>query len=595
MNGHDEFLELIAASIDFELTDEEFGRLSTHLARCPECRRAADEIRGGAADIAALPSPMLAPARAEQILRAALRTPPAKPRWGLLAVAAMLATLGGGILFAGFQLVNDDDSAPSEPPPSLVAEASSPPSAEPGAEESADPDATPDEGPPATANPGDPTPTPAEPAALTLPVDYTDELWNVQVAPAPDDQLFASISRDRETIVALLGANGEPLPGWPIAIPFATDCTTLSVADGGVRVACYYNEETGECSDGGCGEQRVFAYSATGDELAGFPTSVSAGMEVGVDTRQGRVVGDRLLLPAYRGSDDGDGFTTSEWSLDEVRGDGSVVRGARVSAPETCCTIGPNGIAYGKTLNLPDDGPATTTIVAFDANGVRPGWPVTLDGYVSDPAFGPDGELVLAATGEGSRIIRLRADGTPATEPQAVAGSLMGSDESTGPLAPMVDEDGNAFVVTDGDETVIGIDRSGAILPGWPYDIAGSLLHYLECPPGDTGCGYEFHKPVMGPRGLVYLLQYPSGTRKGGRITVVNRDGKLRSGWPVVLQQQNATFQSVVVGDNRRAYAVAWEPEPGGEFSVSILAIAPNSTVEWVSTLAEPKAPPPTP
>jgi anti-sigma factor RsiW len=156
MNGHPEYLELIAASIDFELTDEEFGRLSTHLARCPECRAAADEIRGDAAGIAAYPPPRLAPARSEQILRAALRTPPARPRWGLLAVAALLATLGGGVLFAGFQLIQDDDSTPQEPPPSLVAEASAPPSEAPTEE--------PDEGGVvATDAPSlDPTPTPKQ-------------------------------------------------------------------------------------------------------------------------------------------------------------------------------------------------------------------------------------------------------------------------------------------------------------------------------------------------------------------------------------------------------------------------------------------------
>ena len=70
MNGHLEFLELIATSIDFDLTDEEFGRLSTHLARCPECRRSAEELRGDATAIEAIPTPRLAPARSEQILRA---------------------------------------------------------------------------------------------------------------------------------------------------------------------------------------------------------------------------------------------------------------------------------------------------------------------------------------------------------------------------------------------------------------------------------------------------------------------------------------------------------------------------------------------
>ena len=137
MNGHDEYLELLAASIDFGLTEEEVARLNYHLASCPECRRAATELRGQNAVIATTPIAPLAPARSEQILRAALRKPATKPRWGMLAVAALLATLGGGVLFAGFQLIDDDDPAPDQSPP-IVAEVSAPPSADP-AEESAEP------------------------------------------------------------------------------------------------------------------------------------------------------------------------------------------------------------------------------------------------------------------------------------------------------------------------------------------------------------------------------------------------------------------------------------------------------------------------
>ena len=159
MNGHDEYLELLAASIDFGLTEEEVARLNYHLASCPECRRAATELRGQAAAIATTPIAPLAPARSEQILRAALRKPATRPRWGMLAVAALLATLAGGVAFAGLRLV-DNDPAPSEPPPSQVAEASLPPS-EPPVEESADPGAPPpDEGPRVTPNPGDDEPPP---------------------------------------------------------------------------------------------------------------------------------------------------------------------------------------------------------------------------------------------------------------------------------------------------------------------------------------------------------------------------------------------------------------------------------------------------
>ena len=74
----------------------------------------------------------------------------------------------------------------------------------------------------------------------------------------------------------------------------------------------------------------------------------------------------------------------------------------------------------------------------------------------------------------------------------------------------------------------------------------------------------------------------------GGRITVVNPDGTIRSGWPKTLQREGSTWDSVTIGENRRAYAVAIEPEPNNEASVSILAFAPNGTQEWILTIVEP-------
>ena len=93
----------------------------------------------------------------------------------------------------------------------------------------------------------------------------------------------------------------------------------------------------------------------------------------------------------------------------------------------------------------------------------------------------------------------------------------------------------------------------------------------------------------MSPRSLVYLIYPPEENGdKGGRITVVNRDGTIRSGWPKTLQREGATWDSVTIGENRRAYAVAIEPEPNNESSISVLAFAPNGTREWISVLVEP-------
>ena len=587
MNGHDEFLELLAASIDFGLTEEEVARLNYHLASCPECRRAANELRGQSAAIATTPIAPLAPARSEQILRAALRKPAAKPRWGMLAVAALLATLGGGVLFAGFQLITDDDPAPDQSPP-IVAEVSAAPSGEP-AEESADPggELPPNDGPRVTPNPGDDEPPPpADPAKLALPIAYTDDTWGIHLAPAPQDRLWVSIGRFRETVVSLLDDKGVPLAGWPISVPFAFDCRPLAAEDGTVRLLCGYSEEDLETCDLGCSEDRIFAWNSSAETLDGFPVSFE-GLEASQDRRNARMIGERLVLTDQSVSDDGE-FPSELW-LVEVGADGAVSTGAHVDWSGSCCVVSPNGVAYATADAASDeDELQMTSIIAFDQSGPLPGWPVVLQGRYSMPAFGPDGELLFAVShASDSQIVRLREDGTEAVPTSQPFERVMGDDELGGPLQPLVDEDANAFPTTD--ERVYGLDRAGAVLPGWPFEPAPALLQYADCPPGeDTGCPYEFTPPLMAPRGLVYLVHPPGEGVSGGRITVVNPDGSVRSGWPKTLQRAGARWDSVAVGENRVAYAVAIEPEPGSEFSASVLAFAPNGTQEWIRILVEP-------
>ena len=89
------------------------------------------------------------------------------------------------------------------------------------------------------------------------------------------------------------------------------------------------------------------------------------------------------------------------------------------------------------------------------------------------------------------------------------------------------------------------------------------------------------------PRALLYTLE-TAPTGMGGRINVVNLDGTTRSGWPKTLRREGAMWHSVTIGENRRAYAVAIEPEPKNEASISVLAFAPNGSQEWILTVVEP-------
>jgi hypothetical protein len=267
--------------------------------------------------------------------------------------------------------------------------------------------------------------------------------------------------------------------------------------------------------------------------------------------------------------------------------DSHVREGQRVPAPMTCCVIGPNGVAYGSTRLEEEGQEPRTQLTAFDENGMRPGWPIVVDGSaVSDPAFGADGQLVYAAwINDGSRIARVNPDGSDAGPPIDLTDSLDWSPDGDAPIPPLADGRGRVWVVADG--SIIGFDAGNAAIPGFPYVASTGLLERGECPPGDTGCGTWLEPPRLAPAGLIHTLENaPDG--KGARLNVVNRDGSVRSGWPKTLQRPGATWESLTIGNNRRAYAVALEPEPGDEWSGSIAGYAPNGTRELFTVLFEP-------
>ena len=127
---HDEFLELAAAAIDFELSLDERAALDRHLADCSACRH---RVAGFAADqtaIARLPRYVLAPAAATAVRgRVTRRSSAPRPTLRLLAAAAMLALLALAALAVGAQVIRRDNDltevaptiAPSPGTPALPA------------------------------------------------------------------------------------------------------------------------------------------------------------------------------------------------------------------------------------------------------------------------------------------------------------------------------------------------------------------------------------------------------------------------------------------------------------------------------------------
>jgi hypothetical protein len=162
---------------------------------------------------------------------------------------------------------------------------------------------------------------------------------------------------------------------------------------------------------------------------------------------------------------------------------------------------------------------------------------------------------------------------------------LTWSPDGDGPVPPLVGDTARTSVVTD--SAILTFDGTGASLSGWPYEPATGWAERGRCAPADTGCQPWFEPPRLAPRGLLYALE-GGQAGLGERITVINPDGSIRSGWPKTLQRPGASWESVTIGENRIAYAVAVEPEPNNMASISILAFAPNGTREWITTLVEP-------
>lgn len=117
--AHRRFLELAAASIDFELSQREHGDLDAHLAACASCRGDLAALRRDARSLAALP--VLAMPLAT---RRFVRPPAASFGRGrgfvrVLAIAAMLAVLAAAIATVGSELLRRmPATVPPEPFPS---------------------------------------------------------------------------------------------------------------------------------------------------------------------------------------------------------------------------------------------------------------------------------------------------------------------------------------------------------------------------------------------------------------------------------------------------------------------------------------------
>jgi hypothetical protein len=379
--------------------------------------------------------------------------------------------------------------------------------------------------------------------------------------------------------------------------------------DGTVRIVCDAADQAPP--ELGSNDMRAFAFDADGRLMAGWPVMVrpaytGRGLETELTSYadEWRVIGDALvyleLLEAGDVIPEDQPFGQARVVM--VAADGTIRAGEVVPISYwACCrwTVGSDGVAYG--VQGPAAPPTVSQVTAMDSGGVRDGWPIRIEGIASAPAFALDGRLILtvALPGPGSgssRVVMVDGDGNVTDqsaelliETGVLPPTADGAYECGVPLPrpPLNAGDGRIYVYGEIDDATYGLDASLNVLSGWPI-VAGSL----ERPnpwlgQGDLDCT-ELAIPAAGPGTVLLPLQARDPALGGGRLVSIGANGEPLPGWPVTLSRPGSELWLVVVGPDGTAFALAIEPETGGASSATILAIAPDSTVIYATTIVEP-------
>jgi len=212
---------------------------------------------------------------------------------------------------------------------------------------------------------------------------------------------------------------------------------------------------------------------------------------------------------------------------------------------------GPDGTVYAWTWVLAagsDTEVATTRIAAIGADGnPKAGWPVSIAGSASAPAFGTDGTvyLTLGPSGATSSVLALDPSGhTKAGWPvELPSGYTALSDggawhERDVAQAPTPGANGTLYVAAetsgngDGKPLIAAFDAGGRVEAGWPYQPPSPFTRL-----GGAIGGYTNETaPLFAPSesgGLLYLVLKD-------RIVALSGDGKVAPGWPKEVTGENA-------------------------------------------------------
>jgi hypothetical protein len=438
---------------------------------------------------------------------------------------------------------------------------------------------------------------PSSPASVALPIRgdaRTISVVPIELAPGPDGGVYVAIPvRSGPALLLLLDRAGRPRPGWPVAIKGTSSCgRPFPVSDGSVRIGC----STRDLPHPGLDNPEVdaFSFDADGRLADGWPVKLGAPTAYGM--------GPDLTAVVERRSDDPStgGVLSHEAAVTTVDAGAGVQTGTWVALDldrfGDRWAVGPDGVAY--SVRETDEDVERSVITAMDVAGLRAGWPVTVEGFGSVAGFGSDGQITVlfgSAKRHTSHVSVFNGEGKGVTSGVLPFVTAERTGETGGcsvgePQAPVVAPNGTIFAYSELDPSVYSLTPSLAVKQGWPFEPATSLATARAGLESEHEAGYcpTPVVPGVGSDGTLVLALEARTSKLGGSLVAVGEDGRVRTGWPVELKRAGAEFWSVIAGPDGTAFALAIEPEPGGKSSASILAIAPDSTVRWTTTIVDP-------
>jgi hypothetical protein len=316
-----------------------------------------------------------------------------------------------------------------------------------------------------------------------------------------------------KTVIGAFTPDGTLRAGWPVSVDGFVNL--VSLPSGGIYSYPYSNVDSG-----------VRLYGADGTLRESWPNAFGNSAVLGT--------GDSLYALAV----DPNG---SAGHVAVMRADGSRASGTATDWQDI--RVAPDGTVYAWTWVLAtgsDTTVITTRIAAIGADGnPKAGWPVSIKGSASTPAFGADGTLYLTLGPSGATSSVLALDpfghtkaGWPVKLPSGYTALSDGGAWHWPDIAqaPTLGADGTLYVAaetTDGKPLLAAFDAGGRVEAGWPYRPPSSFTRF-----GNAVGGYINETPPLfarsGSGGLLYLVLKD-------RIIALSGDGKVAPGWPKEL------------------------------------------------------------